>query len=74
MAASPRQAWEMRRGTSASVNAEGRTNTITAPAVMPSMASEITKNARWYQATTLVMRVSRISSTRVASATRKTPT
>jgi uncharacterized protein YgiB involved in biofilm formation len=46
VAASARQAWVARRGTSASVKARGRTNTITAPAVIPSIASAITKNAR----------------------------
>jgi hypothetical protein len=37
------------------------------------MPSEITKNARWYQALTLVIRVSRTSSINVAIATKKMP-
>jgi hypothetical protein len=40
---------------------------------MPSIARAMTKNARWYQAITLVIRVSRISSINVASATAKMP-
>jgi hypothetical protein len=38
------------------------------------MASEMTKNARWYQALTLVMRVRSISSIRVAQDTAPMPT
>jgi hypothetical protein len=40
---------------------------------MPSMASEIAMNAKWYHMVTLKIRVSRISNIIVVSVTRKSP-
>ena len=71
--AKPRELCTIRSRMPSSGNCAGRANTMTAPAVMPSITREMTKNAMWYQVITLVIRVSRISSTNVASATRKIP-
>jgi hypothetical protein len=71
--ASPSALWARRAGIVAGSNQAGRTNTSTAPAVMPSIASEITKNAKWYQVITLMMRVSSTSNDNVATAVRNTP-
>jgi hypothetical protein len=56
-----------------SVKAAGRKYTSSAPAVMPSMATLIAKNPRWYHVMTLKIRVSRISSVRVTSVVMNRP-
>ena len=48
-----------------------KTYTAIAPIVIPNRAIEMARNAKWYQVTTLKMRVRRISSRRVARVTRK---
>ena len=48
-------------------------NTATAPAAMPSIASETAKNDRWYQVSTESRRESRISTSSVAAVVRNRP-
>src|SRR5664279_1975405 len=56
-----------------SSNQDGLTWTVTAPAVIPSIAMEIAKKARWYQVMTLRRRVSVTSIASVLRATIKRP-
>ena len=55
------------------VKMRGLTDTTSAPAVMPNIATEIATNAKWYHIVTLKIRVSRISYISVESAMRNTP-
>ena len=47
---------------------------MSAPTVIPNMATEMATNAKWYHMVTLKIRVSAISYIMVASATRTRPT
>ena len=49
------------------------TNTSTAPAAMPSIATDTARKDRWYHVSTESRRVSSTSSIRVASVTKKRP-
>src|SRR3972149_4067293 len=61
-------------GARAAENCSGCRNTNTAPAAMPSIASETAKKDRWYQVRTDSSRASSGSRSSVASVVKKRPT